>query len=154
MLVAIDVASPQIVELLLLHGADCGKAVEAVSYWGQPLHRALYSHKCPRESYKQMFRLLVQATVCAPQQQQQQQQQQTASPLTATVSIRSRTAWHIAIATMFCIALCSCTRSLIWTVFLWSSYITCNPVRPQPTDILVISAVIDYYVWCLTSCTV
>jgi len=82
MLVAIDVASPQIVELLLLHGADCGKAVEAVSYWGQPLHRALYSHKCPRESYKQMFRLLVQATVCAPPSQQQQQ---TASAPTAAV---------------------------------------------------------------------
>jgi len=82
--VAIDVASPQIVELLLLHGADCGKAVEAVSYWGQPLHRALYSHKCPRESYKQMFRLLVQATVCSPQHQHQQQ---TASPPTSAVRI-------------------------------------------------------------------
>jgi len=80
MLVAIDVASPQIVELLLLHGAECGKAVDAVSYWGQPLHRALYSHKCPKESYKQMFRLLVQATVCAPHQQQQ-----TASPPTTSV---------------------------------------------------------------------
>jgi len=78
---AIDVASPQIVELLLLHGADCGRAVEAVCYWGQPLHRALYSHKCPRESYKLMFRLLVQATVCAPPSQQQQQT--TSLPTTA-----------------------------------------------------------------------
>jgi len=88
MLVAIDVASPQIVELLLLHGADCGKAVEAVCYWGQPLHRALYSHKCPRESYKLMFRLLVQATVCAPQPQQQL----AASPPTAAVGNQHLTA--------------------------------------------------------------
>jgi len=80
MLVAIDVASPQIVELLLLHGADCGRPVDSVLYWGQPLHRALYSHKCPRESYKQMFRLLVQATVCAPLHHQQ-----AASPPAAAV---------------------------------------------------------------------
>jgi len=94
MLVAIDVASPQIVELLLLHGADCGRPVEAVSYWGQPLHRALYSHKCPRESYKQMFRLLVQATVCAPLQQQQQQQQ-AASPPAAAVCTVSHTSTYM-----------------------------------------------------------
>jgi len=108
MLVAIDVASPQIVELLLLHGADCGKPVEAVSYWGQPLHRALYSHKCPRESYKQMFRLLVQATVCAPLQHHHQQQQ-SASQQNAVCN------WHLPPSCHFNSFLSSSCYAAKWT---------------------------------------
>lgn len=67
-LIAIDVANPQILELLLINGGDCGRQLlDTVIFWGQPLHRVLYTPlKCPRECYKQMFRLLVQASVCAP----------------------------------------------------------------------------------------
>lgn len=52
----------------MIHGGDCGRPLtNTLLFWGQPLHRALYSPlKCPRECYKQLFRLLVQATVCYP----------------------------------------------------------------------------------------
>ena len=66
-LVAIDVTSPQIVQLLLEAGAQCAKKVRSVLYWGHPLNRVLAAPlKCPRESYKQMFTLFVQATVSRP----------------------------------------------------------------------------------------
>lgn len=66
-LISIDVANPQILELLLLSGAQCGKMLNNILFWGQPLHRVLYTPlKCPRECYKQMFQLLVQATICFP----------------------------------------------------------------------------------------
>lgn len=64
---AIDVARPDIVELLLTSGGKCGSHLEAEYYWGAPLRRVLHSPmKSPRESYKQMVRLLCQATVCKP----------------------------------------------------------------------------------------
>lgn len=66
-LIAIDVANPQIVQLLLLAGGQCGRTVVAVAYWSQALHRVIYAPlKCPKECYKSMFKLLTQATVCAP----------------------------------------------------------------------------------------
>lgn len=66
-LISIDVANPQILELLLMSGGDCGKLLESTLFWGQPLHRLLYTPlKCPRECYKQQFRILVQASVCHP----------------------------------------------------------------------------------------
>ncbi|ELT98236.1 hypothetical protein CAPTEDRAFT_185095 [Capitella teleta] len=67
LLIAIDVANPVIVELLLAAGGQCGPVLETTVYWGQALHRVLYTPlKCPRECYRQMFRLFVQATVCQP----------------------------------------------------------------------------------------
>ena len=66
-LVAIDVTSPQIVELLLVAGAQCAKKIRSVLYWGRPLGRVLSAPlKCPRESYKQLFTLLVQSTISRP----------------------------------------------------------------------------------------
>jgi hypothetical protein len=67
-LIAIDVVSPQIIELLLKHGADCGPTLDVVGgCWGQPLLQALNAPlKSPREPFKQMFRLLAQATVSGP----------------------------------------------------------------------------------------
>ncbi len=66
-LISIDVANPQILELLLESGGDCGKMLESTLFWGQPLHRVLYTPlKCPRECYRQQFRILVQASVCRP----------------------------------------------------------------------------------------
>ena len=65
--VAIDVTSPQIVQLLLEAGAQCAKKLRSVLFWGHPLSRVLLAPlKCPRESYKQMFTLFVQATVSRP----------------------------------------------------------------------------------------
>lgn len=67
LLIAIDVANPRILERLLRAGGQCGPPLPKTGFWGQPLHRVLYSPlKCPRECYKQMFRLFVQATVCQP----------------------------------------------------------------------------------------
>jgi ankyrin repeat protein len=66
-LISIDVCNPQILELLLYSGGECGRLLDSVLFWGQSLHRVIYTPlKCPRESYKQMFRLLVQSNVCSP----------------------------------------------------------------------------------------
>ena len=66
-LISIDVCNPQILEQLLTSGGDCGKLLCSVLFWGQALHRVIYTPlKCPRESYKLMFRMLVQSTVCSP----------------------------------------------------------------------------------------
>ena len=47
---------------------SAGRCWTASLFWGRPLHRALCTRqKCPRECYKQMFQLLVQASVCLPQ---------------------------------------------------------------------------------------
>lgn len=67
LLIAIDVANPVILDTLLVAGGQCGAMLESTHYWSQPLHRVLYTPlKCPRESYKNMFRLLLEATVCEP----------------------------------------------------------------------------------------
>ena len=66
-LITIDVANPQILELLLLNRGQCGRPLQTTMYWGEPLHRVLYAPlKCPKECYKQMFKLLTQASVCHP----------------------------------------------------------------------------------------
>ena len=66
-LITVDVANPQILELLLNNGGECGRLLEATKFWGQPLHRILYTPlKCPKECYKLMFKMLVQASVCRP----------------------------------------------------------------------------------------
>ena len=67
LLIAIDVANPQIAELLLNAGGQCGRMLENVLYWGQPLHRVLYSpRKEPKQCYKEMVKLFVQASLCKP----------------------------------------------------------------------------------------
>ncbi len=67
LILTIDVTNPQILELLLLHGGEAGKLLDTVLFWGQPLHRVLYTPlKWPKECYKQMFRLVSQATICKP----------------------------------------------------------------------------------------
>ena len=67
---AIDVASPQILQLLLTSGGDCGKQLETTVFWGRPLTRVMYAPlKGPKECYRQMFTMLVQATVCKPIQE-------------------------------------------------------------------------------------
>ena len=66
-LIAIDVANPQIIELLLLAGGDCGERLDSTRFWSQALHRVIYTPlKCPKECYKSMFKLLTQATVANP----------------------------------------------------------------------------------------
>ena len=66
-LIAIDVSNPQILEMLLLSGAECGKMLDSSQYWGEPLHRVLYSPlKSPKECYKQLLQLMIQSTVCRP----------------------------------------------------------------------------------------
>lgn len=67
-LVAIDVSSPQIVSLLMTHRAMCGPPLDAVDgWWGRPLQRLLEApSKCPRESYRQLVRLMAEATVGCP----------------------------------------------------------------------------------------
>ena len=67
LLIAIDVANPFMLETLLVSGGDCGSMFESTRYWGQPLHRVLYTPiHCPRKSYRQMFKLLLEATICEP----------------------------------------------------------------------------------------
>lgn len=64
---AIDVASPQILHLLLTAGGDCGSHLNTTVFWGRPLNRVMYAPlKGPKECYRQMFNMLVQATVCRP----------------------------------------------------------------------------------------
>lgn len=91
MLISIDVANPRILELLLIHGGDCGRPLtDTLLFWGQPLHRALYSPlKCPRECYKQLFRLLVQATVCYPVIQSPTETPEPGAPLSPTSRLPS-----------------------------------------------------------------
>lgn len=65
--IAIDVANLDMLELLLDSGGDCGNLLEATLFWGRALHRAMYTPlKCPKEWYKSMFKLLTEATVCLP----------------------------------------------------------------------------------------
>ena len=66
-LAAIDVGRPDMVELLLTSGGQCGPHLPAEIFWGAPLRRVLHTPlKSPREAYKQMVRLFCQATICLP----------------------------------------------------------------------------------------
>ena len=67
LLTAVDVVNPELVELLLISGAQCGKMLPSIRLWGQPLNRVISTPlKSPRECYKRMFTIVVQATVCQP----------------------------------------------------------------------------------------
>lgn len=65
--IAIDVASPRILEVLLKAGAQCGRFLQTTLFWGKPLHRILYAPlKSPKECYKRLLVLTVQATMFNP----------------------------------------------------------------------------------------